>query len=203
MKSLIRNILEAEDVSLNQEPVSAAPPTDGVPMSDADFPPAPAEPAPGAGGPPQMPRPAGGANMTVQKAVLNSGEVKAVTMPLKALVTSFEKLFDDDMTIEQATPHINQFLNNLANAADRLSEIVGQSAGGEEALGSPEPPMPEAPMPAPAPEMAPEAAMPPMPPEGSPEGGMPPEGGMGGGEEFTNPWGGYEDQFTNPNEATL
>lgn len=194
MKSLIREFLaEAEDLSLSAEPVSVAPPG-GNPMSDADFPAAPPTPAPGAGSSPVMPTPSGNGSNTIQKNVIDKEVIKAITIPLKSLVSAFEKIFDsNDFTPEQAKPHIDRFLETLATFADGLSKVGGQEPAPEAS------PMPEAP--------APEATMPlnnqepPVAPEGGMEGlGNSAEGTPEGGQGYTNPWGGYENSETEPTD---
>ena len=201
-KSLIRQFLaEAEDLNLNKEPVTAAPPA-GAPMSDADFPPAPPEAAPGmSAGAPNMPTPSGGGSNTVQKEVLNKDLIVSVTAQLKASVTTFEKIFEKgDVTVDSAKTYIDGFLNTLAFYAESISKVC--SGGEMEAMPElpAEEPMPEAPTPEMAPPMAPEGMAPEgMPAEGGLEGMPPaPEGGLGGASDYTNPWGGYESSETEP-----
>ena len=197
-KSMVRQLIEAlEDVNLPKEPTSAAP-VEGQDMSSNDFAPAPEPPAPGAsetGIAPAMPTvPPTAKNNTVQKDVLNKEVIKSITGPLKNLVTSFEKIFESDLTTEQAKPHITQFLEVVAVLANNLAKLGGlevEEAGGMEEAPPMEDlnPMPEEPNPMPEPPM--------------PEGGMGEEEFQGAPEpEYTNPFGSApESDFTQPEEA--
>ena len=168
-------------------------------MSDADFPTPAQEPAQTKAGltAPQMPSPSGSASNTVQKDVINPELIRAITTPLKSYVGSFEKLFDKDMTVDNAVPHIDEFLKILAGCADSIATLAGGQAT--------EAPI-EASVSAPAPEITPEATEQPVPAQGQPneELQVPPEqpavgSGQGG---YTDPFGHAEESpYTNPLEA--
>ena len=204
MKSMIRAILEAEDITLNPEPTSAAD-VSGEPMSGGDFAPPPPPPAPGQAPaaqlptPPTMPTvPLG--NNTIQKEVLNKQLILAITAELKGTISTYEKKFEsEDFTMEDAKIYISSFLESLAFHAQKLEHLLG---GGEEETPEEMPmeePMPEEPTP--EPEAAPETAgLEPTPEPLPEEGGEAP--GAGGEGEY-NPYGPgpTPSEFTNPSEA--
>ena len=164
-------------------------------MSDTDFPAAPpaSASASSATGPtiPQMPSPSGSASNTVQKDVINPELIRAITTPLKSYVGSFEKLFDKDMTVDNAVPHIDEFLKILAGCADSIATL----AGGQATEASIEPA--SAPV-APAPIEQPSAEQPPAENLSAPLEAP----NSNGQEEYTDPFGHAEEpQYTNPLEA--
>jgi hypothetical protein len=196
MNLKIRDFLQEaiDDVNLPKEPTSAQE-VSGAPMSDADFPAAtgasdaaPAKPGLTA---PQMPSPSGSASNTVQKDVINPELIRAITIPLKSYVGSFEKLFDKDMTVDNAVPHIDEFLKILAGCADSIATL----AGGQATEPPIEPSVAQAPI---------EPTAEPVPTEQPAEAlSAPLEAPSAGGQEgYTDPFGhADESPYTNPLEA--
>lgn len=198
MNLKIRDFLQEaiDDVNLPKEPTSAQE-VSGAPMSDSDFPAAPTpSTSPAGGGPtiPQMPSPSGSASNTVQKDVINPELIRAITTPLKSYVGSFEKLFDKDMTVDNAIPHIDEFLKILAGCADSIATLAGGQAT--------EPPIETTAAPEMPPTNPPAEELPPPAPEEGAGLVAPQEAPVSGQDEYTNPFGHAEESpYTNPLEA--